>query len=141
MTRRRSPRTTAREFPRTARLNQLLQEIVAEEIERVEDDRLGFFTVVAVDVDADLQRAFVYYTAVKDEGGPVVEPDEDLVEALEEQRRSLQAAIARQARLRRTPELVFKPDEVGREADRVEAILRDLTPSPSPAPAPAATDD
>ena len=33
-------------IPRTARLNQLLQEIVAEEIERLDDERLGFFTVV-----------------------------------------------------------------------------------------------
>jgi ribosome-binding factor A len=129
--RRRSSRTTAREFPRTARLNQLLQEIVAEEIERIEDDRLGFFTVVAVDVDGDLQRATVWYSAVQPDGSPIPGDDEDLVAALEERRRHLQAAINRQARMKRTPELVFRPDEVGQQADRVEAILRDLAPSPT----------
>jgi len=58
----------------------------------------------------------------------VTEPDEDLAAALEEQRRHLQSAIARQTRLKRTPELVFKPDTVGQQAQRLEAILRELTP-------------
>jgi ribosome-binding factor A len=126
VTRRRRTRTTAREYPRTARLNQLLQEIVAEEIEKVEDDRLGFFTVVAVEVDPDLGRALVWYSAVREDGSRVTEPDEDLSAALEEQRRHLQAAIARQTRIKRTPELVFRPDAVGPQAEHVEAILRDL---------------
>lgn len=124
MTRRRSPRTTPRQFPRTARLNQLIQEIVAEEIERIEDDRLGFFTVVAVEVDSDLQRAIVWYSALRPDGTP----DDDLLAALEEHRRVLQAAINRQTRIKRTPELVFRPDEVEQNAARLEAILRDLTP-------------
>jgi ribosome-binding factor A len=132
VTRRRRAHATARDYPRTARLNQLLQEIIAEEIERIEDDRLGFFTVVAVDVDADLQRATVWYSAVLPDATPIPEDDDDLVAGLEDLRRPLQAAVGRQARIKRTPELVFRADEVGRQADRVEAILRDLTPSPGP---------
>jgi ribosome-binding factor A len=125
---------TARDFPRTARLNHLVQEIVAEEIERLEDDRLGLLTVVAVEVEPDLRHATVWYTSLSDtptdpgagagEGGD--EPDEELVAALEEHRPRLQAAIARQARLKRTPELTFVPDPVTRQARRVEAILRDI---------------
>ena len=126
MTRRRRSHATARQYPRTARLNQLLQEIIAEEIERVEDDRLGFFTVVAVEVDSDLGRALVWYSAVQEDGSRVTEPDEDLSAALEERRRHLQSAIARQARMKRTPELVFRPDAVEPQAERLEAILRDL---------------
>jgi ribosome-binding factor A len=38
----------------------------------------------------------------------------------------LQAAIARQARLKRTPELVFRPDTVISKAQRVEDLLRDI---------------
>lgn len=133
MTRRRRAHATVREYPRTARLNQLLQEIIAEEIERIEDDRLGFFTVVSVDVDADLHRAIVRYSAVLPDATPIPEDDEDLVAALEDLRRPVQAAVGRQARIKRTPEVVFRADEVGRQADRVEEILRDLTPSPSPA--------
>jgi ribosome-binding factor A len=115
---------TARDFPRTARLNHLVHEIVAEEIELLDDERLGFFTVVGVEVEPDLRRATVWYTSLDETGG---EPDgEALAEALGDHRARLQAAIGRQARLKRTPELVFQPDTVIVRAQRVEDILRDL---------------
>lgn len=108
--------------PRTARLNQLLQEIVAEELERIGDERLGLLTVVAVEVVGDLGRATVWYTSLSGD-----EADESVLDALEEHRPSLQAAVARQARIRRTPELVFRPDEVTRQAEKVEDILRNIS--------------
>jgi ribosome-binding factor A len=133
---RRSHRTpgTARDYPRTARLNHLVQEIVADEVELLDDDRLGLLTVVAVDVEPDMRRATVWYTALAapggegdaDDGGARSAADDPVVEALAEHRRRLQAAIARQARLKRTPELVFRPDTVIEEANRVEAILRGI---------------
>jgi ribosome-binding factor A len=132
---RRSHRTpgTARDYPRTARLNHLVQEIVADEVELLDDDRLGLLTVVAVDVEPDMRRATVWYTALAApggeddaDGGARGAGDDPVVEALAEHRRRLQAAIARQARLKRTPELVFRPDTVIEEANRVEAILRGI---------------
>jgi ribosome-binding factor A len=116
---------TARDFPRTARLNHLVQEIVAEEIERLEDDRLGFFTVVGVEVEPDLRHAVVWYTSLSDAEGQA-----DLEAALEEHRGRLQGAIGRQARLKRTPELVFRPDVVIDRAERVDDILRGIDPGP-----------
>jgi ribosome-binding factor A len=115
---------TARDYPRTARLNHLVQEIVAEEVERLDDDRLGFFTVIDVEVEPDLRRAVVWYTRLAGIAGD--DDDEGLVQALAEHRTRFQAAIGRQARLKRTPELVFRPDEVISRAARVEEILRDL---------------
>jgi ribosome-binding factor A len=141
MTRRSShnrPGSGARDFPRTARLNHLVHEIVAEEIERLDDDRLGLLTVVAVDVEADLRHATVWYTSLSDGPATGSAPDAgsgsgdaqgeatELVEALEEHRPRLQAAIGRQARLKRTPELAFEPDPVAQSARRVEAILREI---------------
>jgi len=120
---------TARDFPRTARLNHLVQEIVAEEIERLEDDRLGFFTVVGVDVEPDLRHAVVWYTSLSDPEGSA-EGNVDVEAALEEHRGRLQGAIGRQARLKRTPELVFRPDVVIGQAERVDDILRDIDPGP-----------
>jgi ribosome-binding factor A len=122
---------TARDYPRTARLNHLVHEIVAEEIERIDDERLGFLTVVGVDVESDLRRATVWYTTLTGgeapgDGGDSDGGDDPVVGALGEHRPRLQSAIARQARLKRTPELTFEPDEVIRRAERVEAILRDL---------------
>jgi len=112
---------TARHYPRTARLNQLVHEIVAEEIERLDDERLGFITVVGVEVEPDLRRAVVWYTTLDES-----EADVDVLAALDEHRARLQAAIARQARIKRTPELSFRPDTVIRQAERVEQILRDI---------------
>jgi ribosome-binding factor A len=115
---------TSRDYPRTARLNHLVQEIVADEIERLEDDRLGLFTVVAVDVDPDLRRATVFYTSLSASTGD--NESDELGEALAQHRARLQAAIGRQAHLKRTPELVFRQDTVIRQAERIEEIMREI---------------
>jgi ribosome-binding factor A len=109
------------DYPRTARLNELIRQIVAEELERIDDEAIDLFTVVAVETEPDLHSATVYVSAL---GGP--EEDAALVEALTPHRKHLQAAINRQARFKRTPELTFAVDEVTRSANRIESILRDL---------------
>jgi ribosome-binding factor A len=116
---------TARDYPRTARLNHLVQEIVADEIERLDDDRLGLFTVVAVDVEPDLRRATVFYTSLSAATGD--SEGDELAEALAQHRGRLQAAIGRQAHLKRTPELVFRQDTVIRQAERIDEIIREIT--------------
>jgi ribosome-binding factor A len=113
----------ARRYPRTARLNELLREIVADTLEVVDDDRLELLTVTAVEVEPDLRHATVHYDSLQGEEG-----DEEILEALAELRPRLQAAIAREARIKRTPELSFRPDAGVREGDRIESILRDLEP-------------
>ena len=113
--------TTARDYPRTARLNQLFQEILAEELEKVDDDRLDMVTIMSVDCESDLRRATVYYDTLAGE-----DDDERVLEALGEHRHRLQGAIGRQARVKRTPELVFAPDDVVRAAARLEEVLRNL---------------
>lgn len=120
----------ARNYPRTARLNKLVLEIVADEIERLDDDRLGFLTVVGVEVEPDMRRAIVWYTTLEEPDG---DTDRAVVEALEEHRPRIQSAIGRQARTKRTPELSFRPDTVIRQAQRVEEILRDLGDADRPA--------
>lgn len=127
MTRRRGRGAARRSgIPRTARLNHIVQEIVAEELERIDDERLGLLTVVAVEVGADLRRATVWYTTL-----PNRDADQELLAALEDHRAHLQKAINRQTRMRRTPVLDFKPDVVTRHAERVEEILRGITPPES----------
>lgn len=117
----RSPRQTTRHYPRTARLNELLREIVADELERIDDERLELVTVIDVTVEPDLRHAAVTYASLHGEEGDAV-----VLEALGEVRIRLQAAIGRQARTKRVPELAFRPDEVGRKAARLDAILRDI---------------
>ncbi len=121
---------TNRQYPRTARLNALLQEIVAGYLERVDDDRLGLLTVTGVAVDNDLNRAEVFISALDDGGTP--DADEAYLEALASYRKPVQAEIARQARLRKTPEVVFTFDPAVRAGARIEEILSSLDlPDPS----------
>ena len=44
-------RTTARDYPRTARLNTLVRDILARELGRIDDERLEFVTLTSVVVD------------------------------------------------------------------------------------------
>ena len=76
---------------------------------------------MSVDVEGDLRRATVYYDSLAGADG-----DELVLEALSEARGRLQRAIGAQARVKRTPELVFKPDDVARGAARLEEVLRSL---------------
>jgi ribosome-binding factor A len=121
-TKRRVP-STARDYPRTARLNELLREILAEELDRLDDERLSLLTIISVAIEADLRHAVVFYDCLDGEDG-----DEEALTALSEARVRLQAAIGRQARMKRTPELTFEPDPAIRSGLRIDAILRDIEP-------------
>lgn len=118
-------RNAPRDYPRTARLNTLLQEIIAEEMDRIDDPRLEMVCITEVNVDADLGRAVAYYDHSLDEEGSQVVAD-----AFTELRIRLQGAVARQARIRRTPELRFEEDLVLRHAARIEEVLADLADEP-----------
>lgn len=114
-------RPTSRDYPRTARLNSLVQEILAEELERIDDERLSLVNITSVVVDGDLSRAAVYY----DHGrGDEAEPE--IQEAFTELRGRLQKAVGSQAHIKRTPELRFEADGVLRDALRIEEVLRGL---------------
>jgi len=106
----------ARRYPRTARVNHVVQEVVADELERIDDDRLELVTVTGVEVDPDLRHATVWLSSLS----------ESAEEALAQHRVRLQAAIARQMRMKRTPELRFRTDPAVETGQRVEDILRGL---------------
>ena len=58
-------------YPRALRVNQVLRQVVAEELERLADaDELPMVTVTAVDVAPDMRTAVVYLaTARRGDGG------------------------------------------------------------------------
>jgi ribosome-binding factor A len=107
---------SARRYPRTARVNQVVHEVVADELERIDDDRLGMITVTGVGVDPDLRHATVWLSSLSS----------DSEVALSQHRVRLQAAIGRQMRMKRTPELRFRADPAMQTGQRVEDILRGL---------------
>lgn len=119
--RRSNDRSGARQYPRTARLNELCQQIIAEELERIDDERLELVTVTFVRVDKDMSRALVLFTSLG-------EGEDEAKVALESHRVRLQGAIGRQTTMRRTPELRFEVDEVVEQGNRIEQLLRDAPP-------------
>ena len=106
-------------YPRTARLSEVLREIIADELTLIDDERLDLVTITAIDVDSEMNRAIVYFDSMFGEEG-----DEGVVEALLEFRPRMQASINRQMHARKTPILSFRPDEVIRSAARIEELLR-----------------
>ncbi len=115
---RRSPSGSSRRYPRSARVNEVLREVLADAIERIgdSDDRLAMVTVTGVESDPDLRHATVYLSSLS----------EAAAHGLEDHRARLQASIGSQVRMKRTPRLSFVVDPAVREGERVEEILRDL---------------
>ena len=109
---------SSRRYPRTLRINELLREVLADELERLtdEDPRLGLLTVTHVEAAPDLRHATVLLASLPDEAA----------EALAEHRVRLQAAVGRQVRLKRTPQLAFEADPAVATGQRVDDILRGL---------------
>jgi ribosome-binding factor A len=113
-------------YPRSARLNETLREVIADELVKIDDERLEFVTITAIDVDNELNRAIVYFDSLAGEAG-----DEPILEVLEEHRRRIQASINRQMRARKTPVLTFRPDDVIRSAERIDDIIRSARVEPT----------
>jgi ribosome-binding factor A len=107
-------------YPRSARIGETLREIIAEELVRIDDERLTFVTVTGIEVDNELNRAHVFFDSLAGEDG-----DEEIIEALDEHRVRLQSSIAKQIRAKKTPILDFRPDIALRSAERIDDILRE----------------
>jgi ribosome-binding factor A len=107
-----------RRYSRLDRVNQALREVLADELERIDDPRLELVTITGVKVEPDLRHAHVWFDTLREGHKEAA--------ALLDHRVRLQAAIGRQLRLKRTPELAFGPDPAIAVGTRVEDILRKL---------------
>ena len=103
-------------YARSLRVNQVLRQVLAEELERLADadERLRLVTVTAVDTAPDLRHATVYLSSLTD----------DSTDALAERRAQLQRVVGRQVRMKRTPLLEFAVDPAVVAGGRVEDVLR-----------------
>ena len=54
-----------RRYERTVRVNEVVREVLADELERLADPRLGLITVTGVEVTPDLRQATVYYSVLR----------------------------------------------------------------------------
>lgn len=106
-----------RRYPHAARVDKVMQAIVADSLERNFDDRLALVTVTGVHIDPDLRHGVVFYATRGTN-------DDEVAEALEEARVSVQSDIGRQVRMKRTPLLRFERDPAMDAGWRIEEILK-----------------
>jgi ribosome-binding factor A len=109
------------EGTRPTRVSEEVREIVAEEIMKLKDPRVGFVTVTGVRVTPDLRHARISYTALGDERARKA-----TAAALRSAKGHLRRVIGRQMRMKVLPALEFEEDAAAREADRIAELLRDL---------------
>lgn len=106
-------------YPRTARLSELVRQVLADELERVGPDDLGLITLTDVDVDPEMRLATVYVDHL----------DDDRADALAALKPKLKRALAGQVRAKRIPDLVFAADPAIDAGERVDEILRGIDES------------
>jgi len=105
-------------YSRSLRVNQVLRQVVADELERLADadERLRLVTVTSVETTADLRQATIYLSSLSDEAAA----------ALEQRRVQVQKAVARQTTFKRTPLLSFVQDPAVVTGNRIEDLLRQI---------------
>ena len=107
-------------YPRSRRVNAIIQEVLADEIVRLTVPRLGLVTVTGVDAAPDMRHATVFVSTLE------VDRIDDTLKGLASAAPRLRAALGREIRTKYTPELDFKPDMGVIQGERIEAILRKL---------------
>jgi ribosome-binding factor A len=101
--------------------DQIRAELAALLTRGVKDPGIGFVTLTAVRVTADLQLARVFYTTLGDD-----QARRETARALARALPFLRRQIAGRLRLRRAPELVFQYDETIEKQERIERILQEI---------------
>lgn len=105
---------------RMRRVNSIVHEILAEEVEVLKDPRLSMVTITGVVTAPNLRRATVYFSALDPES---LEPAR---EALTAAAPRLRRALGHQVRMKYTPALEFEIDQGVTGGERIDAILREL---------------
>jgi ribosome-binding factor A len=108
-------------------IRQVLGDAVAGDLK---DPRVGFVTVTDVRTSADLSHARVYVSVLGRDGGPSEADDrETTLQGLRSAHGFLQARVASELRLKRTPTLEFSYDDTTDRALRLEEILDENGPA------------
>lgn len=112
---------------RVARVAEEFREVLAEEIPKLKDPRVGFVTVTRVSVTPDLRHATVFYTVLGDDSARKATRA-----GLRSAGGHLRAELGHQVRLKFLPDLEFIEDAGMQDAMRVDEVLkriRDEDPS------------
>lgn len=106
---------------RMRRVDGVMREVIGATIGgELQDPRIGFVTVTAVETSADLRNAQVHVSVLGSEAEKV-----ETMKALRAAHGVIQKAIAGQLRLKRTPTLHFVYDDSVERADRLTRMMEE----------------
>ena len=112
---------------RPDRVGEEFREILAEEIPKLKDPRVGFVTVTSVRVTPDLRTARVYYTVLGEEA-----ERKATAAGLRSAAGHLRQVLGHQVRLKFLPDLLFEEDDTMERAERVDELLRRIRSDDAP---------
>ena len=108
---------------RMRRVNEAVRETLAEALVELKDPRIGFVTVTGVETAPDLRTARVYVSVLGSE-----RKREQTLAGLASAHGVLQAHLAKELRLKRTPQLAFEYDPSVERGVRMSQLIDELAP-------------
>lgn len=106
---------------RSARVDELLRELVAEIVREIRDPRVGFVTIMDVSTSPDLRHARVYVSVLGDD-----EERAGTLQALQNASGWVQGRVAEQIRLRYHPRIEFVLDHSLEQAARMDELIAEM---------------
>ncbi|MEN3340928.1 MAG: ribosome-binding factor [Actinomycetota bacterium] len=105
------------------RVNEAVRQVLAEALPELQDPRIGLVTVTGVVTAPDLRQATVYVSVLGS-----ARKREATLAGLAAAHGVLQARLARELRLKRTPQLTFEYDPSVERGVRMTQLIDDLAP-------------
>jgi ribosome-binding factor A len=109
------------------RVNAAVREVLSESVGELKDPRIGFVTVTGVETSPDLRTARVFVSVLGSE-----RKREKTLAGLGAAHGVLQARIASELRLKRTPQLTFEYDDSVERGVRMSHLIDELAPDDHP---------
>ena len=106
---------------RLRRVDEAVKEVLSEGIGELKDPRIGFVTVTGVRTSPDLRHAKVFVSVLGSE-----RKREESLAGLAAAHGVLQARVARELRLKRTPQLAFEYDPSVERGVRMTQLIDEL---------------
>jgi ribosome-binding factor A len=108
---------------RMRRVNESVRQVLAEAVGDLKDPRIGLVTVTGVVTSPDLRHATVYVSVLGSE-----RKRERSLAGLEAAHGLLQGRLARELRMKRTPQLSFEYDPSVERGVRMTQLIDELAP-------------
>jgi ribosome-binding factor A len=108
------------------RVNESIRQVLSEGVGQLKDPRIGFVTVTGVETSPDLRHARVFVSVL----GGERKREQSLV-GLQAAHSVLQSRLARELRMKRTPQLAFEYDPSVERGVRMTKLIDELAPDDS----------